>query len=227
MKRILRALTAGGLAFLMLVCLSLYPALAQQTDSSGEQRFPRAPLATVKYIGTVVITKKGYQSARKSSTDSTVVFRVHYGERYLCTGDTGNGWYKIVLPDGRTAYVSSNPENTSLLSDEVEEKTLSNVNTLWAPFFKIKSNKKLDVYSQPKSSAQSRRVSSDGVETTYTYPKGTTLYAFGKTTRGNKDWYLVQSINEGIDELAWVLAADCEVIYGSPDNFLIPDWWYD
>ncbi len=215
MKHTVRALIAGALATLMLACVPLAMAFAQESASTA---------AGSSLLGTVVITKKGYQNVRRSATDSTTVFRVHYGERFLCMKDTGDGWYRILLPGGSFGYVSSDPENTTLLRGETDGRTLSRGGSN----FRIETKRRAFVYSQPKSSAQTRRVSADGsTETTFYYPKGTEFIAFGKTTRGNRDWYLVQAINMGVDELAWLLATDVTLISGNPENTLIPAEWYD
>ncbi len=213
MKHSFRALTAGILALLMLACLPLSMALAQSGSSGDDSDF----------IGTVVITKKGFQSARASSSDSTIVFRVHYGERYLCTGIV-DGWYEILFPTGDYGYVSASAENTALQRGEISEETLSTV----VSTFNIRANKKTDVFSQPKSSAQMRRVSANGTtESTFYYTKGTELLAFGMTTRSNKDWYLLLGNNNGVRELCWVQAGDVTLISGTPGDKVVPGWWYD
>lgn len=223
MKHTLRILTAGILMFLLLVLQPFASVLAQISVPSLVSPAPTEP----PYIGTVVISKKGYQSVRESPTDATIVFRVHYGERYLCTEDTGDGWYKIVIPEFPSStfgYVSGKPENTTLLRNEIGDITMSDTGS----FFMIQTKKRVFLYSQPKNNAQMRRISGDkSSETTFYYPKDTMLTAYAKTIRGGKDWYLVIGNNNGVMEPGWMAAADCEVLFGNPDAKLIPGSWYD
>lgn len=181
-------------------------------------------VADTDYLGTVVITKNGYQNARASIDESATVFRAHYGERYLCVSDDGDGWYGIRLPTGDIVYVSSKPEHT-MLEKGVDDTTLSFINAI----FEITLDKQAEIYSQPKSTAKMRRVSGDGAtESSFYYPKGTELVAFGTATRGGKDWYLFLGNNGGVPEMCWVFAELCTVTSGDPaDNISVPDWWYD
>lgn len=220
MKQRLGKLFAGMLASLM--AIGMLPATVvalKPTPPKVTPLFSPAP-----YVGTVVISKKGYQNVRKSPTDSTIIFRVHYGERYLCAEDAGDGWYKIMVPVRVWGYVSAKPDDTTFLKDVIDGDTLSR-----SPrYFTIRTTKKAYLFSQPKTSAKTRRITNNNAsELTFYYRKGAELQAFGKTTRGGKDWYLLVVINNGVREIGWLLADTCEILTADPDIWLVPSEWYD
>lgn len=183
------------------------------------------PTATKSpYLGTVIIEKSGYMSVRDyASKDSDIIFRVHYGERYLCLG-AGDDWYAILLPSGDTGYVTSDSGYT-YLDRGVTGKTLSIIESR----FTVQTlNRENYLYSQPKTSAKTRRISNDGTETTFYFSKDVSLACFGKTVRNNRVWYLLQPVYvDDYQEILWLPASSCEVVYGDPDDNIIPAWWYD
>lgn len=178
------------------------------------------------YIGTVEIVTSGYMHAYKSNDKkSGIVFNVHHGERFLCTGETDDGWYAIKFIDGTIGYVSQN--DTSLERDVTDAQTFSIAK--YSFWFTVKTSKKVTVYSQPKSSGGSRRESGDN-SYTYFFYSGEELNCFGKTTHQDKEWYVLWVTGMGSNntpEIVWVLASECVVVRGNPDANIIPDWWYD
>lgn len=210
--------SGSGLAFLT--------PLPKWTPLPTPRTTPRPTATKAPYIGTVSIRKSGYMSVREgSSSDSTIIFRVHYGERYLCTGVDRNGWYAILLPTGDIGYVTNDTDYTSFAQD-TSSKTLSTVNS---EFIVRALNKQTYLYSQPKTSAKTRRVSSNGTETTFYFEKGTLLACYGKTVRNNQVWYMLQPVyvDDQIREILWLPSGSCELVSGNPDANIIPDWWYD
>ncbi|HML45847.1 MAG TPA: SH3 domain-containing protein [Clostridia bacterium] len=210
--------------------ISFFTPLPQRTPVPTPKTTPRPtvkPTATESpYVGTVIIQKSGYMSVRKrDSSSSEIIFRVHYGERYLCLSADGYGWYAILLPDGNVGYVTSDPDST-YLDRGATSKTLSIVES---EFMVRATGSQNYVYSQPKKSAQTRRVSGDGTETTFYFNKDALLACYGKTTRNNQVWYLLQPIyvGESVCEIVWLPADNCTVVSGDPDDNIIPSWWYD
>jgi len=195
-----------------------------EVDSLPDPDEPPSP-----YIGVVKIgraSNKSYTEAREGpSANADILYRVHYGERYLCTDKIGSDWYEIELYTGETAYVLST--FVSIVSRDTDELTLSDNNFPWAGGFSFKLNAKADAYSQPKSGAQAKRYRSDGSVTTFYFNKGMTLTCAAKTTNGRDTWYMLLADNDGISELFWVKASTGKVTEGDPDYAIIPISWYD
>ncbi|MCL1963537.1 MAG: hypothetical protein FWF69_00545 [Firmicutes bacterium] len=179
-------------------------------------------------IGTVTIVKSGYMNAyERDDKKSPVVFRVHHGERYLCTEETENGFYAICFLNGSIVYVPSDEKSTSLERGVTDAVTFSTCG-LFDLFF-VETTKKVDAYSQPKTGGQTRREDTDSTSTYY-LKTGSIVQCFGKTVRENKEWYAVcplELAHNRVPEILWVLASDCAVQFGDPDANIIPDWWYD
>lgn len=223
-----------GLALVLIMLLGMAPslALAQSTETKGGKNVsssaasPSQPPAASDKLGTVEIVKSGYLNAYTSNDKrSGIVFRVHHGERFLCTDVTDDGWYGIEFIDGTVGYVLQ--ADTALERGVTDAVTLSSAKT--AGIFKIRTNKKSVVYSQPRAKAQSKRETADG-HYTFHFNAGSEMTAFGKTFRENKEWYVMLIAGQGsnnIPEIVWLLADDCEVLEGNPDGNIIPDWWYD
>ena len=210
-----------------------------ETEDTIERTFDLAALGKIAsvstpkpafspYIGTVEIVKSGYLTAYYgSNTNSGEAFRVHHGERFLCLGETDNGWYEIEYLNGDIAYVSGKNGAVALESYATDGVTFSTCED--DDVFLIVTVKKADVYSQPKSGGQTKR-ESGGSSSTFYLPAQTELYCFGKTYRQGKEWYVLLLAGHGnsnVPEISWLQADDCLVLEGNPDNNIIPGWWYD
>jgi hypothetical protein len=188
-----------------------------------------SPIPTrVPYIGLAKVERhnnRAYTEVRASASGgANALFIVHYGERYLCTG-MSNGWYEIETLYGETGYLP--PEHVSLLPYDANEITLSDANFPWIGGFTVELTQKATAFSQPKSSAQSKRYNADGSSTTFYFRRGLTLTCIAKTTRENKTWYMLLDETDGVPEISWIEGANCEVKSGDEDYTIIPASWYD
>lgn len=220
-----------SLVLVLALLLGALPAAARAGDADITEEDIQQVLARLTAsagaIGTVSIEKSGYMNAYNSNdTKSGVAFRAHYGERFLCTEETGDGWYGIQFIDGTIGYVL---QKDTALERGAKDETFSSITMLFNPFT-VKTVKDATVYSQPKASAKTQRDSRDGSSSTFYMRRGAEVMAFGKTERENKEWYVFLAAglpNNSIPEILWLLAGDCQVVEGDPDANIIPSWWYD
>jgi len=221
-----------SLVLILTVLLGVTPAITHAADSgeaADDQQDELLELLNIlkeAIVGTVRVEKAGYMNAYNSDdTKSGIIFRVHHGERFWCTEETENGWYGIQFIDGTTGYV--NPNDTALERGVADDQAFSLYTQLFNEMFMVKTVRRADIYSQPKSSAQTRRESQDAT-TTFYFNAGTEQRCFGKATRENRDWYVFLALGQGgVPEIVWFLASDCEVLEGDPDENIVPSSWYD
>lgn len=58
-------------------------------------------------MGTITVTSESAVNVRTGgSTDHEIVSKVSPGETFQCIGQDASGWYEILLPDGRSAFIS-------------------------------------------------------------------------------------------------------------------------
>ncbi len=228
MKYSFLALMASFLALLMMAFVPPDLPFVDQSATPTEKvfRFPTAPPAEPSNISIIVITRPGYQIVRKSPTDSTIMYRVHYGERFLCTANNGDGWYGIRLPDGKEGFISSAGDHTQLRVVPSNELTMSFLRASLT----VTANTTLTLYLQPNTAFELKRpVDYSPWMAAYCFYKGDELPVCGKATSEGREWYLIRG--GGIDdegELMWVLASGCKTKIGTPKSITtIPLSWYD
>ena len=59
------------------------------------------------YLGMVTITSESANLRAEPQSKAELLVKAEEGDRFTCSAIAENGWYELLLPDGRTAYVSA------------------------------------------------------------------------------------------------------------------------